>query len=198
MSGAGDLVAADLKEGVQWDTAMPFDSLPDDLQRDILLWGNNPILAVCSVGDGGATHRPFYAASHDSTTVPSFERYVHERIVLPHEVQEALSFFPADRELYLPSDWTIMSIDEMRRLATLYAQNGQLRVQPFALRYEGMGHISVFACDPQTMQTFVYPDGGSNGYDRQDNFIRVIAFQDADIAARKADLSNLWASTFEI
>ena len=167
------------------------ESLPEPIHTNILLWQKNPILATCSVGDGGATQRPFFTAAHDRTTWPSFERYTHEGIDLPAQVAEALSFFPADRELYLPSGWTIMSVEEMRRLGALYVEHGQSMVQPFAHLYLGMGHIKVFACRPQTLQTFVYRDGGSNGYDRDDNFLQVVGYNANDIVKKKRELPKL-------
>ena len=57
-----------------------------------------------------------------------------------------------------------------------------------------MGHVNVFACCPDTLETFVYHDGGSNGYDREDHFQKVIQFTSVDVAQKKRNLSELWES----
>ena len=43
-----------------------------------------------------------------------------------------------------------------------------------AFRYLGMGHIEVISCDLNSHLLFKRYDGGSNGYDREDNYNKLI------------------------
>lgn len=100
-----------------------------------------------------------------------------------------MSFFDASTELYV-GEWTIMSIAEMRRLREAYEADLQTLVTPFAHRYMGLGHVEVLAWNPEDRVVFRYQDGGSNGYDRQYNYSRVIKFSAADTQALSVPLHD--------
>ena len=159
------------------------DTLPPDLSGRILAWNTNPILQRCTTGDGGGTQRPFFARNTHDDSKPTFEpRHAHN-VPLPPSVQEAMAYFDEDTELYI-DDWTIMSVTEMRRIRQEYVARGQNLVQPFAHTYMGMGHVRVLSYDPVHHVAFAYMDGGSSGYDRQDNFEAVCAFDEGAVRQR--------------
>ena len=72
-------------------------------------------------------------------------------------------------EIYLHS-WTFFSIDKALELYEEYCKNGQSKVFDIGYKYIGMGHIRVISCDLDTHLLFYRSDGGSNGYDRDNNF----------------------------
>lgn len=77
------------------------------------------------------------------------------------------------KEIYL-GEWTIMSLDKSLKNYKEYSDNGQNNVFDIGYKYEGMGHITVISCDLKTHLLFYRPDGGSNGYDREDNYQNLI------------------------
>ena len=170
---------------------MTFEEIPDVLKSKVLRFASHPILSVCKVGEGGATQRPFFHPIEDENVTPHFEEEQTHNVPLPKLIEETMVYFDSTVELYL-KHWTIMSIDEMKRLKQGYEENGQNLVQPFAFQYHGMGHVKVMAYDPVHDVTFTYMDGGSNGYDRHDNYVRVVNFTKEDIASFQIDVSLLY------
>lgn len=169
-------------------------SLPSELVRRLLLWRTNPILRGCATGRGGATERPFFHADAQDVT-PTIEEFRHA-ISLPSPVEEAMSFFDANTELYV-GKWTIMSVAEMRRMREAYEADSQALVTPFAHRYVGMGHVEVLAWNPHDRVVFKYSDGGSNAYDRRDNYHRVLTLSVDDIRALSVNLCDAMCSNPE-
>lgn len=72
-------------------------------------------------------------------------------------------------EIYL-EQWTFFSIDKALKIYNDFCKNGQSKVFDIGYEYMGLGHINVISCDLDTHLLFFRPDGGSNGYDRDDNF----------------------------
>lgn len=77
------------------------------------------------------------------------------------------------KEIYI-HNWTILSLDEAINKYNLYCSHNQSKIFDIAYIYMGMGHIKVLSCDLDTHLLFFRPDGGSNGYDREDNFNKLI------------------------
>ena len=78
-----------------------------------------------------------------------------------------------NKEIYL-GEWTMMSVKTCLNYYKAKCKDGQKDVFDFAFRYEGMGHIEVLSCDLKTHLLFTRYDGGSNGYEREDNYKNVI------------------------
>ena len=85
-----------------------------------------------------------------------------------------------------------MSINEIKSYRDAYMKNNQTLVTPIAYQYYGMGHVKVLAYCEKIDTTFTYMDGGSNGYDRHDNFVKIIGFTEIDIEKSKLQLSIIW------
>tara|TARA_B000000557_G_scaffold215026_1_gene181618 strand:- start:291 stop:857 length:567 start_codon:yes stop_codon:yes gene_type:complete len=79
----------------------------------------------------------------------------------------------AEREIYI-GEWTIMSLNQCIERYNDFCKNGQKDVFDIGYRYRGMGHIEVISCDLKSHLLFYRPDGGSNGYDRYDNYQNII------------------------
>jgi hypothetical protein len=73
-----------------------------------------------------------------------------------------------EKEIYIGS-WTIMSVkNAIKRYKELCNLN-RTDIFDIGYQYMGMGHIKMISCDLNNHLLFYRPDGGSNGYDREDN-----------------------------
>ena len=77
------------------------------------------------------------------------------------------------KELYL-GEWTFFSLQKAIEIYKNYYINGQKEIFDVCYKYEGLGHITVLSCDLKDHHLFFRPDGGSNGYDREANFKKLI------------------------
>ena len=73
-----------------------------------------------------------------------------------------------NKELYL-SEWTLMSINNALKRYDELCKFNRKDIFDIGYKYEGMGHITVLSCDLNSHLLFYRPDGGSNGYEREDN-----------------------------
>lgn len=78
-----------------------------------------------------------------------------------------------DTEIYI-GEWTIMTIRKALEIYEAYKKSGRKNVFDFGFRYMGLGHIEVVSCDLDDFKIFFHPAGGSNGYDREDNFNDIV------------------------
>ena len=129
---------------------------------------------------------------YDSTIEPFFMKrgnndYIMNYKDLP-ELPEALNrhikiFYTLlgnpDVEVYI-GDYTFMSLNKCLENYNEYCLNQQTSVFDIAYRYEGMGHITVISCDLNNHLLFERRDGGSNGYDREDNYNELLKYKTGD------------------
>ena len=64
----------------------------------------------------------------------------------------------------------VLSLDEAREQYEDYCDHNQFNVFNIAYRYRGMGHVEVLSCNLYNHLLFLRYDGGSNGYERADNY----------------------------
>ena len=69
-----------------------------------------------------------------------------------------------DDEIKTPG-FTIMNLEKIRSQKDAYS--GFIDI---GVRYAGMGHVIVLSLDMETGKMFLRMDGGSNGFDREDNW----------------------------
>ena len=72
------------------------------------------------------------------------------------------------KELYI-GEWTVLSLDKALERYKALCNAGQKKVFDIGYRYMGMGHVEFISCDLETHLLFYRPDGGSNGYEREEN-----------------------------
>ena len=127
--------------------------------------------------------------NYDSTIEPFFMKrgnndYIMNYKDLP-ELPEALNrhikiFYTLlgnpDVEVYI-GDYTFMNLTKCLKNYNEYCLNQQTSVFDIAYRYEGMGHITVISCDLNNHLLFERRDGGSNGYDREDNYQDLLKYK---------------------
>ena len=74
--------------------------------------------------------------------------------------------------------WILFSLEEIYQKSRDYKSSyNQISWTDIGLVYRGMGHVEVLRMDITNGELFFQPDGGSNGYDRQDYFDKYIKQQ---------------------
>ena len=129
---------------------------------------------------------------HDSTQEPFFQGSENGILKMDHkelpEVPSSLNrhikimyelIGNPDIEVYL-GKWTIMSLNKSLENYKQYCDDGQNKVFDIAFAYMGMGHIMVLSCDLENHLLFKRRDGGSNGYDREDNYKDLLNYKSED------------------
>lgn len=127
--------------------------------------------------------------NYDSTVEPFFQKREQndyeldfkELPELPEGLNRHMKLFYSlvgnpEVEVYI-GDWTFMSLNKCLENYKDYCDNDQNSLFDIAYIYAGMGHIKVIACDLNNHLLFERPDGGSNGYDREDNYQRSLAYK---------------------
>ena len=125
-----------------------------------------------------SSKRPFFIQNniYDFNISNSSNNIIEEK--LPKKLNNNIKLIykilnNTEKEIYL-NEWTIMSMDNALNIYNNYLNNGQENVFDIGFKYEGMGHITVISCDLNSHLLFLRPDGGSNGYDREENFKNLI------------------------
>jgi hypothetical protein len=108
----------------------------------------------------------------------SFKQYNNLKLQIPENVNRNVKliyeiFGNEQKEIYL-DEWTIMSLEEALKRYNELCTQGQDNVFDIGFRYLGMGHIEMISCDLKSHLLFYRPDGGSNGWDRINNFNELI------------------------
>jgi hypothetical protein len=78
-----------------------------------------------------------------------------------------------EREIYI-GEWTIMSLKQCMERYNEFCKEHRNDVFDIGYRYMCLGHIEMISCDLKTHLLFYRPDGGSNGYDRYDNYQNIL------------------------
>lgn len=130
--------------------------------------------------------------NYDSTIEPFFMKRDNDDYVmnykdlpeLPESLNRHIKIFYTlvgnpDVEVYI-GDYTFMSLTKCLENHRDYCKNDQTSVFDIAYRYEGMGHVTVISCDLNNHLLFERRDGGSNGYDREDNYKALLNYKTGD------------------
>ena len=134
-----------------------------------------------SLENHDTTQQPFHLQDIEKINMIDFnnidvELYLKKIENIPYKLKVLFKIIGnPKREFYtnknLPASWTVFSLDKIvNTLVPMYQSENQLRAIDFAMISIGMGHIIVASVDPQTKKIYYRHDGGSNGYDRIENF----------------------------
>ena len=141
--------------------------------------------------------------NYDSTLAPFFRRYVNENeednnsisiagidlklletlnnINLSKDIQDFLINNNAiDKELYI-NNWTFFPINKIIERNIIYEKDSIKNIIDIAFTYMGMGHINVAFYDTKLKKILFRWDGGSNGYDRIDNYNKIKLYDSSKI-----------------
>ena len=131
--------------------------------------------------------------NYDSTLEPFFQKRekndyeldFKELPELPDSLNRHMKLFYSlvgnpSLEVYI-GDWTFMSLNKCLEIYKDYCDNEQKCLFDIAYIYAGMGHIKLIACDLNNHLLIERPDGGSNGYDREDNYKKSLEYETCNI-----------------
>lgn len=125
----------------------------------------------------------FSSIDYDSTQQPFFIKNIETREIdnsnnifynldLENIPDFLLTFYKSintiDREFYI-NNWTFMSLNKIIEIKTNYSKNNVQAID-IAFTYMGMGHIKMAFYDTKTNLIKIRWDGGSNYFDREDNY----------------------------
>tara|TARA_B100000900_G_C20592042_1_gene721966 strand:- start:643 stop:1230 length:588 start_codon:yes stop_codon:yes gene_type:complete len=126
------------------------------------------------------------SANHDSSNEPFFSGNIESTFKMDSKPIEGvpsklnrniLDIYKLlgnpEKEIYIGC-WTIMSVkNAIERYKELCNLN-RTDIFDIGYQYMGMGHVKMISCDLNDHLLFYRPDGGSNGYDREDNLKKLI------------------------
>ena len=129
-----------------------------------------------------STQTPFMMASHSGDTPSSAERQEVERILmsapLPSDLKCLYRHVGAHERECVFGSWTLRSLHAvLKGHASLKEEHGQCDVVDFAISYAGMGWCVVCGYCPSLDMIFYRMDGGANGYEREDNFAKLVGYR---------------------
>jgi len=153
------------------------DKLIQEKQKQILSVKELLINAKVSDENYDSTLEPFFQKREKN----DYELDFKELPELPEGLNRHMKIFYGlvgnpSVEVYI-GDWTFMSLNKCLEIYKDYCDNGQKSLFDIAYIYAGMGHIKLIACDLNNHLLFERPHGGSNGYDREDNYQKSLVYK---------------------
>ena len=142
------------------------------------------------VGADGSHKRPFFS-TNETRTSPSYDAYEHD-VCLPPELKFMYSAYDSNHEFYI-QDWTCLSVRDICVFIKELKTHGQEFVIPFSRRYIGMGHVIMAAYHPRDKYIFTFRYGGSNGYDRKENFEKLCCMTSTKMASNKTSIKKMYS-----
>ena len=129
---------------------------------------------------------------YDSTQGPFFKPDKKEDFHMNHknlpEIPESLNrhikvmyeiIGDPNIEIYL-GEWTFLSLHKSLQNYRQYCDDDQKNVFDIGFRYLGLGHLEILSCDLTNHLLFFRRDGGSNGWDREDNYRDLMNYKTGD------------------
>ena len=93
-----------------------------------------------------------------------------ESIPAPDELKELYILINNIKNEYVVSYWVIKSLSDVIEDFMIMKEFSENKIIDFASTYIGMGWVYMIAYDPTSKSFFIRRDGGSNGWDREENF----------------------------
>ena len=108
-------------------------------------------------------------------------------LTLPNEIKNFYKEIGTTmQEIYI-CEWTFFSIENIIKMCDNHKKNN-INTIDIAFKYKGMGHVKVAFYDPRYKSIFYRNDGGSNGYEREHNYINLKNFNNS---TNSTNLTNL-------
>jgi hypothetical protein len=118
-----------------------------------------------------STQEPFFqqnpTKSGDIGNKQDGVNVILENISLPTLLQKIYLIIGDPTIEFYHGEWNILQLEDVKKRVEIYKSKNQNRAVDFAIKYEGMGHITVISYDPELDMIYFRHDGGSNGYDRE-------------------------------
>ena len=97
---------------------------------------------------------------------------IENKLNLIELLEEIKNFYreigTTSQEIYI-NEWILLSIENIIKISENYKKDN-IHTIDFAYKYLGLGHVKVAFYDKKFNRILYRHDGGSNGYDREDNF----------------------------
>ena len=121
-----------------------------------------------------STKNPFFMKGNIKNFVIDYKKITG----IPERLNRNISLLyniigDAQKEIYI-GEWTLLSFEKALERYNLLCKDGEKNVFDIGYRYLGLGHVEMISCDFKTHLLFYRPDGGSNGYDREENYNNII------------------------
>ncbi len=89
---------------------------------------------------------------------------------IPNELAKIYKIIGNPYIEYYFGEWILKSLINLIERRNIMLQEKNKNVVDFGIRYCGMGHCVICSYDPEDSKIFFRRDGGSNGYERVDNW----------------------------
>ena len=144
-----------------------------------VLLNNNDYIVKKSIDSYDSTQKPFFSTNvdnndnnddnnNDNINLNTLLNILNEQNADENLVALYKYYKNVNNELYI-NNWSFMSINKMLELHNSYAKDN-IYIHDIAFTYLGMGWIKILFYDKNKKKYFLRRDGGSNGYDRENNY----------------------------
>lgn len=130
-----------------------------------------------SVENSNCVKLPFFSQNHeeDENKVNNFKLKETNRILeifngMPIQLKKIYRIIGNPHIEYYFGEWNLYSLINVQKRLNLMLQEINFNIVDFAVRNCGMGHCIICSYDPIDGKIFFRRDGGSNGYERVDNW----------------------------
>jgi hypothetical protein len=136
-----------------------------------------------------STQQPFCLTNIDTSNKKSAENHLQyindfsKKYNMPSKLHKLYQLINSPQSEYIfksknveYQSWILFSLYDVEQRCNNFKKHNQNRVVDFSCIYMGMGHVLVSSFDPETQQIFYRMDGGSNGYEQEDNWKKIIAY----------------------
>ena len=104
---------------------------------------------------------------------------------LPDLLYNIYNLLDSNKREFSYNFFTFFSIDEIIKRQDILINAGQTSVCDLACHYYGMGHIIVISWNKKAQCFMVRRDGGSNDYDRENNYKFIVNYDAENIVDNK-------------
>jgi len=141
--------------------------------------------AKFSIKNYRSNNEPFFLQIDDKSNnlhdkYEKIEEYIETNLsILSKEIKDFYIYYKTiDKEIYI-NNWTFMSLSNIIEICNKYKLQN-INTIDIAFKYHGMGHIKILFYDPRINSLNFRMDGGSNSYDREYNFKKLIEYNSND------------------
>ena len=103
----------------------------------------------------------------------------------PYLLKNIYSILGDPKREFVYKHFSFFSLDNIEKRQTIYKKDGQSKFIDIGLSYQGLGWVFVLTLNISNGKLFLRIDGGSNGYDRDNNYKKFINIKSSDITNDK-------------
>jgi len=120
--------------------------------------------------DHNSVDMPFMANSiTDEFTIDPCCNELLEKLSISKEIKQFYKQFSSSNQEIVINYWTFFNIEKMIEMTNKY-HSDNIKTIDLAFEYKGMGWVNVAFYYPENNKILFRMDGGSSGWDRQDNY----------------------------